>query len=788
VHNLLPSWRDRLTIWRDRATDTIRRHPRAFVAVVAAMSVVCWAAAANAVVFAHQVVSGVPDGVDVARIAKMARASTFFDAHDRPAFTIFKEQRLEIPLSAMSPHLLRAIVAVEDQRFYDHGGVDAFRVVGAAVANLKEGRRAQGGSTITQQLARQSFLTPDKTFTRKMQEVILAAIIESELSKDRILELYLNKVYFGAGLYGAEAAALGYFGKHASELTLAEAALLAGLVKSPSTWAPTVNEERALSRRALVLQAMHDSGAIDEQSFARATAEPVKLFDALRKDEPYGQYFKEQVRVDLVERFGSDLVLEGGLRVFTTIDLEMQRSAEAEVQKALAALDERRAARARRRADGRAAPVAAGGEPLQAALVSIDVATGAVRALVGGRDFGASKFNRASQARRQPGSAFKPFVYAAALEAGYTPASLIENLDEPIQTLQGDWVPEDGHSTASEMTMRAALKISSNRAAVRMLEQVGISKTVDYAARLGVGSQPSVPSLALGSGEVTLESLTSAYAVFASGGVRRVPHLIRRVENAEGQVLYRAQMEDTRVLSPQTAFLMTNMLSDVINGGTAWKARQLGFRLPAAGKTGTTNDYNDAWFVGFTPRLVTGVWVGFDQPQTILPGGYAADIAVPLWAGYMRTATSDDPEEWFKTPPGIVGMQVCRLSGRRPAGGCDHVAVVDEDDGSTEVRSMIYTEYFVRGTEPKDTCPLHVGRSLFDRIAGWFGPTPSVSPDRASGRRDPEPVPAASAETPARARSDASVENPAPEKKKRGFWSRLFGKNRDDDRKKKNPR
>ncbi len=784
MHNLLP-------FWRERATEATRKHPRVFVAVLVALSAVCWVTAANAVVFAHQVVVGVPDSLDVARITKMARASTFFDAHDRPAFTIFKEQRLEVPLSAMSPNLLRAIVAVEDQRFYDHGGVDAFRVVGAAVANVKEGRRAQGGSTITQQLARQSFLTPDKTFTRKIQEVILAAQIESELSKDRILELYLNKVYFGAGLYGAEAAALGYFGKHASELTIAQAAMLAGLVKSPSTSAPTVNPERARARRAVVLQAMRDTGAIDEAGWKLATAERMELVDVLRKDEPYGQYFKEQVRVDLVERFGSDRVYEGGLRVYTTIDLTMQKVAEAEVQKALTALDERRASRARRRTDVRRASVASAAEdePLQAALVSMDVGTGAVRALVGGRDFGVSKFNRAWQARRQPGSAFKPFVYAAALEAGYTPASLIEKLDEPIQTLQGDWVPEDGHSSASAMTMRAALKISSNRAAVRMLEQVGIHKAVAYAERLGVGSQPSVPSLALGSGEVTLESLTSAYAVFASGGVRRTPHLIRRVEDADGQVLYRAPLEETRVISPQTAFLMTNMLSDVINGGTAWKARQLGFRLPAAGKTGTTNDYHDAWFVGFTPRLVSGVWVGFDQPQTILPGGYAADIAVPLWAGYMRTATSGDKEEWFKTPPGIVGVQVCKLSGRRPAGGCDHVAVEDED-GSTQVRSMIYTEYFVRGTEPKDTCPMHVGRSIFDRIAGWFESSPSVSPNRASGRRDPDPVTTANAESPTQVRGDARADAPAPEKKKRGFWSRLFGRNddRNDDRKKKEPR
>jgi penicillin-binding protein 1A len=759
------------------------------VGLLAAVSAACWLAATSALAFGHRVVGGVPDSLDVARITKMARASTFFDAHDKPAFSIFKEQRLEIPLSAMSPHLRKAIVAVEDQRFYDHVGVDAFRVVGAALANLKEGRRAQGGSTITQQLARQSFLTLDKTFTRKIQEVILAALIEAEFSKDRILELYLNKVYFGAGLYGAEAAALGYFGKHASDLSVAEAAMLAGLVKSPSSSAPTVSQERALARRALVLQAMRETRAIDDATWERATTERAVLVDALRKEEPYGQYFKEQVRLDLVERFGSDRVYEGGLRVFTTIDLDMQKAAEAETLKALEALDERRASLARRRADGRRASQQSATEkaPLQAALLAMDVGTGAVRALVGGRDFAGSKFNRAVQARRQPGSAFKPFVYAAALEAGYTPATLIEHLDEPIQTLQGEWVPEDGHSSDAALTMRAALKISSNRAAVRMLEQVGIGETVAYAERLGVGSLPSVPSLALGSGEVTLESLTSAYAVFAAGGLRRTPHLIRRVEDADSQVLYTAPLEETRVISPQTAFLMNTMLADVINGGTAWKARQLGFRLQAAGKTGTTNDYNDAWFVGYTPNLVTGVWVGFDQPQTILPGGYAADVAVPMWAGFMRSATRRDKDEWFKTPPGLVSVQVCRLSGRRPAGGCDHVTV-ESTDGSAEVRSMIYSEYFVRGTEPTDTCPLHVGRSIFERMAGWFGASPTVSPDRVRASASPDtPTPVATASA---AESDeARLEAPQPEKKKRGFWSRVFGRgDRDEARKKSPPR
>jgi membrane carboxypeptidase/penicillin-binding protein len=321
---------------------------------------------------------------------------------------------------------------------------------------------------------------------------------------------------------------------------------------------------------------------------------------------------------------------------------------------------------------------------------------------------------------------------------------------------------------------------------VRMLEDVGIDKTVAYAQRLGVGSLPSVPSLALGSGEVTLESLTSAYAVFASGGVRRPAIFVRRVEDADGQVLYTTPVQEERVITEQSAFLMSQMLQDVINSGTAWKARELGFRLPAAGKTGTTNDYHDAWFVGYTPSVVTGVWVGFDQPQPIIASGYAADVAVPLWASFMKEATKDDEAEWFRTPENIVGVAVCRLSGRRPADGCEHATLV-KTDGSTETKSTIYTEYFVRGTEPHDTCPYHVGRSIFGRMAGWFGASPNVAPDRAYDIAAPVAQEATAApDRPAPATEE--VDKPK-EEKKRGFWSRIFGRrDKPDEKKEKKPK
>ncbi|HUE85990.1 MAG TPA: PBP1A family penicillin-binding protein [Vicinamibacterales bacterium] len=759
----------------------LARYPRGFIALMVALAVVFWMGMGATALLAHQVFERVPDRAWLSRVTQMARSSVFYDRHGRAAFTISKEQRFEVPLDSFSPHLQHAILAIEDQRFYDHSGVDVIRVGGAALANFREGRRAEGASTITQQLARLSFLNPEKTYTRKLQEVMLAASLETEYSKEQILELYLNKVYFGSGLYGAEAAALGYFGKHASELTVAEAALLAGLVKAPSSYAPTVDMARARNRRAVVLNQMRGMGVIDDATYEQAKNSDIEMADALRREEPYGRFYKEHVRRELVARFGEAKLYEGGLKVYTTIDLDMQRAADAEVQKALEELDKRRGARAR----------SANPAKLQASLIAIDPATGEVRAMIGGRDFIESNYNRATLALRQSGSAFKPFVYAAALENGYTPASVIANLNKEISTPQGAWVPEDEHSTASSMTMRAALKSSSNRAAVRMFEDVGISKAATYADRLGVNNTPHVPSAALGAGEVTLESLTAAYAVFANGGVRRSPTYITRVEDSDGQVLYTAQREEEQVISPQTAFLMTEMLADVINHGTAYKARQLGFKLRAAGKTGTTNEYRDAWFVGYTPRLVTGVWVGFDQPQTIMRGGYASEVAVPLWAGFMRAATSGDKNDWYKRPEGIVTANVCRLSGKRPAEGCSAV-IVQAADGSYTTSSSVYTEYFVTGTVPGDTCPLHIYRATIDsRTASWSGGTipAGVTPAYSAGNRAERVEQPSTPVVNARGEVVAAEEAKEPEPKKRGFWSRLFGrgKDKDDDKKKDDP-
>src|SRR3954451_14862311 len=778
--------------WRTVRT----QHPRLAIGVLTAFLVVAAASTVGSAWFLVSLFNGLPDTDALQRMTVMDQATAVFDTDDQLAFTVYKEQRIDVPLSEVSENLTKALLSIEDQRFYQHRGERLVVMGPAALANIRHGRRAQGGSTLTQQLARQSFLTTDKTFHRKLQELVLAARIERLYTKDQILELYFNKVYFGDGLYGVEAASRGYFGKHASELTVSEAAMLAGLVKSPSAYAPTVSMERAVQRRNVVLQAMLENGVIDRTAWQAARATKVALHDTLRASEPHGQYFKEQVRRELVDRFGWQRVYQGGLRVFSTIDMPMQIAAETAVAEHLKTVEEKRAAWQARRAAAaaknappkKAAADTQGDEPdvLQAPLVSMDPQSGHVRAMVGGRDFEASHFNRAVQAHRQPGSAVKPFVYATALDAGFSPALVGNHLDDPIATLQGAYVPEDEHSSASSMTLRTALRTSSNRAAVRLLQEVGIRKTVQYAKTMGVGDVPAVPSLALGSGEVTLQTMTAAYAAFANHGLVPQPMIIRRVEDQDGRVLYKADESNTRAVSDVTAYLLSSMMADVINAGTGARARRIGFTLPAAGKTGTTNDFNDAWFVGYTPTLVTGVWVGFDQPHTILPNGFAAEVAVPLWATFMKSATRGDKAEWFVPPAGVTSANVCRMSGKLATEGCEDVEVMD-NDGHLTRRSMVYTEYFARGTQPTDYCQLHPKHGFFGAVASVFTgsekpPAPRVeetglppAPTATSGVVPPTPEPPA-AETP---------------KKKRGFWSKVFGVgkekgDKDQDEKQKN--
>jgi len=764
----------------DAVGAALRGRPRVLASLISALAVLFFLAAGWTTWFSYQLTAALPDRQALRSIGDMAQSTTIFDAANEPVFTIYKEQRIEVPLAQVSQHLIEAVLAVEDQRFYDHRGIDGVRVAAAALQNVRERRRAQGGSTITQQLARLSFLSRDKTYRRKMKEIILAAYLESFYSKDEILEMYLNKVYLGDGYYGVETASRGYFGKPASQLELHEAALIAGLIQLPSAYAPTENLEKAIARRNVVLDAMVDSDKIEKAAAAAARNAEVDLADGLEMRETYGLHFKEYVRRQLVEKFGWDRVSEGGMRVYTTMDSQLQQAAERLLEKGLREIESRagfrhpvRKLRARR---------ALAPDYLQGALVSIDPATGYVRAMVGGRDYKESRFNRAAQGKRQPGSAFKPFVYAAALEAGYSPASIISNLNAPIETLQGAWVPEDEHSQAAEMTLRAGLKTSSNRAAVQLLHAIGIPAAVAYAEKLQVGTPPSVPSLALGAGDVSLLSLTTAYGAFAAGGVVRPPVAIRRVEDADGTLLYEDQRQATRAVSEATAFLMSSMLGDVVNAGTAYRARQTGFALPAAGKTGTTNDYVDAWFVGYTPHVVTGVWVGFDKPRTIIANGYGGELAVPIWAEVMKVATHGHNADWFTPPAGVVAVNVCRASGKLPNSWCNSVPVVTSD-GYYESRSEVYTEYFVKGSEPTTICPVHAAPVYYTEPAPVVDPAnpESQPPVPTTGTLPPVAPPEA-----VRPRPPTDPEKlPEVAQPTRGFWGRIF--RGDSDIKKKPP-
>jgi penicillin-binding protein 1A len=784
--------RQRLFALIERLRPLAERYPRVLAAGLLGVAVVFWWGIASIAAFTYDVTTTLPGRKELSAIGDMAQATVLYDVHDQPVFTIFKEQRIEFPVKQMSPNLLKAVVSVEDQRFYQHAGVDFVGITTATLRNIRRSGRPQGASTITQQLARLSY--PEQislhrvTLRRKLKEAVFAAIIERNFTKDEILQFYLNKVYFGDGFHGVETAARGFLGKSSADLTVDEAAMLAGLIQSPSNYAPTISMEKAVARRNMVLRAMLETGAIDQSAYDRAKLAKIKVQNGLQRDEEFGQYFKEQVRRELVDRFGWPRVSEGGLKVYTTIDPDMQKAAEDMMEESLSKIEARKNYKHQTRAVVKAESAGTRSDYLQGALMAIEPDTGYVRVMVGGRNFKESRFNRAVQAHRQPGSAFKPFVYAAAIERGMTPATLITNLDEAISTPQGGWMPEDEHLTASSLTLRSALRSSSNRAAVQLLNTVGIGTTVGFVDRLHMGKMPRVPSLALGAGEVTLQSLTSAYAAFANGGASIAPILVRRVEDQTGAVIFSDTPKREQVYDEKTAFLVANMLTDVINAGTATRARANGFTLPAAGKTGTTNDYVDAWFVGFTPHLVAGVWVGFDQPQTIISNGYGGELAVPLWADFMKIATKGDKAEWIERPDGIVAVDVCRLSGKRPTDGCTHVEV-ETKTGDVQIRDMVYTEYFVRGTEPYDTCDLHGGGgNFFHELAGIFrGGRDQAAPVKADEVGLPEQMPTQPAhQTPGQpaaneakpANGDAGKDE--PEKRKKGFWGRLFGSRKKD--------
>jgi len=599
------------------------------------------------------------------------QGSKIYDDNDELLTELHVERRIFVPLAQIPKSLKDAIIATEDRRFYSHWGIDPIGIARAVYQNYRRGRIVEGGSTITQQLTKVLFLTPDKSLERKLKEAILAIELERRYSKDRILEMYLNQVYFGHGAYGVEAGARTYFGKSVSELTVLESALLAGLPRAPSSYSPFEHADVAKRRREVVLRRMVEYGVLKEAEGPRLAKADLGLIPPERR-RTTGQYFLEYVEQTLEAKYGADMVFKGGLRVYTTLNPTMQLSAEQALRDGLKTLEARTA---------KSRP----GEHPEGAVVTIEPQTGYIKAIVGGYDFFRSEFNRAVQAKRQPGSAFKPFVYIAALEAGYTPANRID--DSPVTYpvgANGAWKPENyDRKFRGPTTLQQALEESVNVVTVKLQERVGVNGTIQVARRLGITSPLDLNlSLALGTSDLTLLELTSAYGVLANQGVWLPPTAIRYVIDAQGKLLEEHVPEGREALSPEMAYVVTHMLRGVVERGTGQGAKVLG--RPIAAKTGTTNDYSNAWFIGFTPHIATGVWVGYDRPRSLGRDETGSRVAVPIWTAYMAKVLGDSTHEDFPVPE--------RVS----------LVPVDLDPSNECVR--VVTMAFVRGTEPGVSC------------------------------------------------------------------------------------
>ncbi len=610
-----------------------------------------------------------------------SRGTKVFDESDELITEFHVERRIFVPLAQIPKALRDAVVATEDSRFYSHFGVDPMGIARAVYQNFRHGRIVEGGSTITQQLAKVLFLTPDKSLDRKLKEAVLAVELERRYSKDRILEMYLNHIYFGHGAFGVEAAARTYFGKGVGELNLSECALLAGLPKAPATYSPFDRTEAAKRRRGIVLARMVEAGLLKREDAKRASTARLDLVPPERR-RTTGQYYLDYVQHLLEQQYGADLVFKGGLRVYTTLSPAMQLKAEQALRDGLRALESRRI----KAADRGTLPASAVVDRPEGALLAIEPQTGYIKAMVGGYDFFKSEFNRAVQARRQPGSAFKPFVYIAALEAGFTPASMVEDypVEYPVGRNGKPWKPDNyDRKFRGPITFQQALEESVNVATVKVQERVGVRRTVDVARRLGVESPLHEDlSIALGTSDLTLLELTSAYGTLANEGSWMRPTAIRYVLDAQGKLLEENVPEGKPVLSPELAYVATHMLEGTVERGTGVAAKALG--RPVAAKTGTTNDYSNAWFIGFTPHLVTGVWVGYDRPRSLGRDETGSRVAIPIWMSFMASALAGTPVEDFAVPDRVVLVPV----DLDPSGACARPAVMA----------------FVAGTEPKNTC------------------------------------------------------------------------------------
>ena len=621
--------------------------------------------------------------VAVHRLTRGIGDTVFYGADGQPWFRL-DEQRHDVSLDEISPDLQHAVVAVEDRRFYHHPGIDPIGVARAVVRDIRGGGRMEGGSTLTQQLARTIFLSNVKTFGRKIKEGGIALLIEAQLSKKQILEFYLNRVYLSAGVYGVETMSQHLFRKPARAVTLPEAAFIAGLIRAPSALSPWSNYDGALERSHLVLSQMRAQGLITpaQEDTARRTRPRIQLYR--QPNDPRAGFAKEFLRQQFRNEFGGDNPPDW--QVHTAFLPAVQDAAERAVAGGLDRL----------RRPG-----------LEAALVAIDPSTGDILAMVGGANYARSTYNRAVRSRRQPGSAFKPLVYAAALGKGFSPVSILSSLQHVSAPSDPEWSPRSEHEQPDQMTLRAALLESNNPAAADLQQRIGSRAVLRLAGDAGLKDLPDVPSLALGTGVVSPLDLTAAYTMFPGQGQVARPRGMISVFDSGGRQVFDRPVEREQLISPAVAFQLTSMLRDVIDRGTGASARALGVRGAVAGKTGTTDDYHDAWFVGYSTSAVVGVWVGFDQPASIGRDAYGARVALPIWADFMKRTARQLPPGNFEVPPGIHSEELCSVSYLAPVDGCP-----------------VYTEFFKDGdTVPSALCPIHRG-SLKQRasraIEGFF--------------------------------------------------------------------
>ncbi len=671
-----------------------------------------------------------------------SQSTKLLDDKGRVIAELFQERRTPVSIAELPKYVPEAVIAVEDKRFYRHHGFDYIRTTGAFVRNLAHfSLHRAGGSTITQQLARNIFQREigfQKRYTRKLKELKVAFELEKVYTKDQLLEGYINQINYGHGWYGMETASERYFGKPASQMNPAEAALLAALGNAPTRYDPFAHPDRALARRNLVLGLMAEQGYLPENELARWKAVPLPQRSYGANEGEVAPYFVEWVRDFLDERFGSD-VYRRGYKVYTTLDLDMQQAAQAAMDSGWARIERWKGYEHPRYRD----VMAAGGSPkdnetpyLQGMLVALDPATGAVRAMIGGRDFRDSKFNRATQALRQPGSSFKPILYETAIASGIPASHVI--FDAPMDLDMGNGQTYSPHNSDGlfhgPVTLREALKKSINVVAVKLGQEVGMQTVVQTARKLGLTTPiPPYPSVAIGAADVIPLQLAGAYTALATGGRLAKPYPIVKVEDSDGNVLWQAQPVVRTVLDSQSVYIVRDLMKGVLNNGTGYPARDpargnLPYDIPGAGKTGTTDDYGDAWFVGFTPNLLAAVWFGFDKPKTIMHGAEGGALSAPVWGQFMRRvylgnpAALPVPGDW-PMPSGLVTREVDSETGR-----------LASELGPTE---RAYTEFVVAGTEPTEVCDGASG-GLFSG-GGIRTPGDSLARDTARGATTPPP-------------------------------------------------